>query len=221
MGYENLTKAEIIELLDKEREQQDATKEFLQNMNKLLEKMNSGGVGAQSKTTIQQVKPTVPLMWCSMGMLPVEIPNKNTNNIIVTFDKTWEVRDVDVSDVKHLVNSYRNLFREGKLVFVDKEDAKLYNMEDIDILDADKILSMLKLPINKLMDNFADLTDTMQRAFLWHCAKQVKYGNEDYVQYSYNKIKPLWSKFGNAELDNIIATLTFVDEDYDGSDVQE
>lgn len=221
MGLDKLTKDEIIELYESKNKDHEVTKQLLENMNKLFEKMNSGSFGQGSTTTISSEEREVPLMWCSMGILPVRIKHKITGDIIVTFDKTWEVRKVPYKDAKYLLNAYRRLFKEGKLVFVNKEDADDANMSDVLIVDEDKIRELLELPYEDLVKKMEQMTDTMKRVFIWHCAKQIKKDNEEFTKFSYSKIEPLCKKFGKTELKTILAKLTFVDEDYDGSDVKE
>ncbi len=220
MGLENLTKSELIELFEKEQSEKEITQSLMKNMNTLLEKLNSGNFGVGTSATVQNKEDRIPLMWCSMGMLPVEIPNRQTGRIITTFDKTWEVRYIPSSDVEHLVNAYRKVFKDGKLIFVNKEDAQRYNMDEVEAMDESKILDMLELPKSKLIEKVRDLTETMQRTFLMHCAKQVKYENDDFMNYAYNKISPLWEKVGGIPMEDVIAQLTFTDVDYDGSDLK-
>lgn len=228
MGLEKLTKDEIIELyeskakeIEKIEKDQQLNHQLLENMNKLFEKMNSGSFGQASATTNSTTEDSIPLMWCATGILPVQITDKITGDIIVTFDETWEVRNVSRSELKYLLNAYRKLFKLGKLVFVNKEDAERERMGDILVVDEDKILELLKLPYEKLADKMDDMTNTMKRTFLWHCAKRIKKSDERFTKYSYDKIEPLCKKFGNTELKTLMAKLTFVDEDYDGSDIKE
>lgn len=211
IDYSKHTKDELVQIIEDLKDDKDVNKELFANLNSLLSRISEGNIGSTPPPTKKE-DDTVLLMWQGSSLVPV-IEDKHTREIIVAFDKTFEVRPVPASKIRTLINQHRRLFKDGLLVFVNEEDAEKEFFSDIPKINEDKILNLLEMDREKMIEEIRNMSSGVQRTILWHCAKKVQDEDPLYTKYAYDKIQYMARKIGNTDLNIITSTLAFVRED--------